>query len=43
MDWRAGKIANVDSSVFDFWKKNNSFLKFMKIRGDNTYGDVTKT
>jgi len=42
MDWRAGKIANVDS-IFDFWNKNNSYLKFMKIRGDNTYVDVAKT
>ena len=42
MNWRAGKIANVDS-MFDFWKKNDSYLKFMKIRGDGTYVDVGKT
>lgn len=36
MDWRGGKIANVEA-IFDFWKKNDSYLKFMKIRGDNTF------
>lgn len=36
MQWRGGKIANVDS-FFDFWDKSDPYLKFLKIRPDNTF------
>lgn len=36
MKWRGKKIANVDS-FFDFIDKSDPYLKFLKIRGDNTY------
>lgn len=35
MKWKGRKIANVDSA-FDFWDKSDPFLKFMKLRSDNT-------
>lgn len=35
MKWRAQKLMNTDS-YFDFWDKSDPYLKFMKIRGDNT-------
>jgi hypothetical protein len=36
MNWRGRKIANVDS-FFDFWDKSDPYLKFLKLRDDNTY------
>lgn len=36
MKWTGKKIANVDS-FFDFFDKSDPYLKFLKIRGDNTY------
>jgi hypothetical protein len=36
MVWRGQKIANVDS-MFDFWDKSDPYLKFLKLRGDNTF------
>ena len=36
MKWKGGKIANVDS-FFDFWDKSDPYLKFMKVRQDNTF------
>jgi hypothetical protein len=31
MNWRGGKIANVDSA-FDFWDKSDPYLKFLRIK-----------
>lgn len=42
MKWKGGKIANVDS-YFDFWDKSDPYLKFLKVRQDNTFIEVTKT
>ena len=42
MKWRGKKIANVDSH-FDFWDKSDPYLKFMKLRSDNTMVEVART
>ena len=42
MQWRGGKIANVDSK-FDFWDKSDPYLKFMKIREDNSFVEIART
>ena len=42
MIWRGGKIANVDSH-FDFWDKSDPYLKFMKMREDNTFIEAART
>ena len=42
MNWRGGKIANVDS-MFDFWDKSDPYLKFLKMREDNTFLEVART
>lgn len=42
MQWRAEKIANVDS-WFDFWDKSDPYIKFLKIRNDNSYVEVQRT
>jgi hypothetical protein len=36
MKLRAEKLLNVDS-FFDFWDKSDPYIKFMKVRSDNTY------
>lgn len=36
MKWRGMKIANVDSH-FNFIDKSDPYLKFLKIRQDNTF------
>lgn len=36
MKWSGGKIANMDS-FFDFFDKSDPYLKFSKIRKDNTF------
>jgi hypothetical protein len=33
---------NTDS-FFDFWDKSDPYLKFLKIRDDNTYIEVART
>jgi hypothetical protein len=35
MKWKAKNLMNTDS-WFDFWDKSDPYLKFMKIRADNT-------
>ena len=35
MNWRAKKLLNTDS-FFDFWDKSDPYIKFMKIRTDNS-------
>lgn len=42
MKWRGGKIANVDS-FFDFFDKSDPYLKFSKVRSDNTFIEVGRT
>ena len=42
MNWKGGKIANVDSR-FDFWDKSDPYLKFLKIRQDNTFIEIART
>ncbi len=42
MTWRGQKIKNVDSK-FDFWDKSDPYLKFMRLRGDNTFVEVART
>lgn len=36
MKWKGGEIANVDSHV-RFWDKSDPYLKFLRIRKDNTF------
>ena len=33
--WRAEKLYNTDS-FFDFWDKSDPYLKFLKVRTDNS-------
>ena len=42
LKFRAEKLLNVDS-VFDFWDKSDPFLKFFKIRNDNSVVEVKRT
>ena len=35
MKWKGVKLMNTDS-IFDFWDKSDPYLKFLKIRQDNT-------
>jgi len=36
MKWKGVKLMNTDS-FFDFWDKSDPYLKFIKIRSDNTF------
>ena len=42
MKWRARKLMNTDS-WFDFWDKSDPYLKFLKIRQDNTLVEAGRT
>ncbi len=42
MKWRAHKLMNTDS-WFDFWDKSDPYLKFLKIRKDNTFVEAGRT
>jgi len=42
MKWKAEKLMNTDS-FFDFWDKSDPYLKFLKIRDDNSYVEVKRT
>ena len=42
MKWSAKKLMNTDS-WFDWWDKSDPYLKFLKIRKDNTLIDVGRT
>jgi hypothetical protein len=42
MKWRAEKLINTDS-YFDWWNKSDPYLKFLKIRSDNSYITGAKT
>ncbi len=36
MKYSAQKLMNTDS-IFDFWDKSDPYLKFLKLRDDNTF------
>ena len=42
MRWRAEKLKNVDS-WFDFWDKSDPYLRFLKIRNDDTNIEVQRS
>lgn len=42
MKWAAKKLTNTDS-WFDWWDKSDPYLKFLKIRRDNTLIEVART
>jgi hypothetical protein len=42
MRWSAFKLYNTDS-FFDFWDRSDPYLKFMKIRDDNSYVEIART
>lgn len=42
MNWRAKKLLNTDS-FFDFWDKSDPYLKFLKIRTDNSFIEAART
>jgi hypothetical protein len=42
MKWRASKLTNTDS-WFDWWDKSDPYLKFLKIRQDNTLIEAGRT
>ena len=42
MKWKAKKLMNTDS-FFDFWDKSDPYLKFLKIRSDNSFIEVHRT
>jgi hypothetical protein len=42
MKWKAVKLMNTDS-FFDFWDKSDPYLKFIKIRSDNTFIEINRT
>lgn len=42
MKWRASKLMNTDS-YFDFWDKSDPYLRFIKIRPDNSFIEVFRT
>lgn len=42
MKWRGKKLMNTDS-FFDFWDKSDPYLKFLKIRTDNSFIESGRT
>lgn len=42
MKYKAQKLMNTDS-IFDFWDKSDPYLKFLKLRDDNTFLEVART
>lgn len=42
MKFKGVKLMNTDS-IFDFWDKSDPYLKFLKVRDDNTYIEVART
>lgn len=42
MEWGARKLINTDS-WFDWWDKSDPYLKFLKIRQDNTLVEAART
>ena len=42
MKWKAVKLMNTDS-FFDFWDKSDPYLKFLKIRSDNSFLEAVRS
>lgn len=42
MTWRGSKLKNMDS-FFNFLDKSDPYLKFMRMRGDNSFVEVART
>ena len=42
MKFKGRKLMNTDS-FFDFWDKSDPYLKFLKIRNDNTFVEAART
>jgi hypothetical protein len=42
MRWNAYKLLNTDS-WFDFWDKSDPFMKFLKIRDDNSFIEIQRS
>ena len=42
MKLRGQKLMNTDS-IFDFWDKSDPYLKFLKLREDNTFVEAVRT
>lgn len=42
MKWRAFKLLNTDS-WFDFWDKSDPYVKFLKIRDDNSFIEIQRS
>lgn len=42
MKWKAIKVMNTDS-VFDWWNKSDPYLKFLKLRQDNSLVMASQT
>jgi hypothetical protein len=42
MKWKSRKLMNTDS-WFDFWDKSDPYLKFLKVRSDNSFIEAART
>lgn len=42
MKWKARKLMNTDS-WFDFWDKSDPYIKFLKVRTDNSFIEAGRT
>jgi Ca2+-dependent lipid-binding protein len=42
MKWKAHHLLNTDS-WFDWWDKSDPYLRFLKVRKDNTYVEAERT
>lgn len=42
MKWKSRKLMNTDS-WFDFWDKSDPYLKFLKVRSDNSLIEAART
>lgn len=42
MKWKSRKLMNTDS-WFDFWDKSDPYLKFLKVRSDNSFIEASRT
>lgn len=42
MGWKGVKLTNTDS-WFDWWDKSDPYLRFIKVRADNTHLEAQRT
>lgn len=42
MKWSAFKLLNTDS-FFDFWDKSDPYVRFLKIRDDNSFVEIQRS